>query len=418
MKLLVIADDFTGALDTGVQFAAKGAATQVVVDSGIAFDERQIQVMVVDAETRHLTGEKAYSVVFGIVKNALAAGFTHIYKKTDSALRGNIGSELAAVLDAAGADRLTFLPAFPKMNRATRGGVHYIDNVPVADGVFGQDPFEPVTESSVEKIIRQGSDKAVVCHSLADPVCMQEPGVHVYDAETQEDLIRLGSTLGSGGLRLCAGCAGFGSVLAELLLPEGTAPELPELEPSLFVACGSVNPVTLHQMAVAENAGFHHIHLNPIQKLQASWVEGNEKQRAVENWLALAKSGSCILDVNDPPGCDDTVQYASRHGMTTEFMRQQIAANLAVLVKAMLDGGLTGTILCTGGDTLLALMKQVGVGQLTPVGELTPGAVLTRFRYRDRIYNIISKSGGFGAPDLFLQITKHKGKRSCLKNTI
>ena len=67
-------------------------------------------------------------------------------------------------------------------------------------------------------------------------------------------------------------------------------------------------------------------------------------------------------------------------------------------------GALEGTILCTGGDTLLALMKQVGVSQLVPVGELAPGAVLTRFRYREKEYNIIAKSGGFGAPDLFIKI--------------
>ena len=35
--LLIIADDFTGALDTGVQFAARGARTEVVVDPQIDF---------------------------------------------------------------------------------------------------------------------------------------------------------------------------------------------------------------------------------------------------------------------------------------------------------------------------------------------------------------------------------------------
>jgi uncharacterized protein YgbK (DUF1537 family) len=29
-------------------------------------------------------------------------GITHIYKKTDSALRGNVGAELKALLDATG----------------------------------------------------------------------------------------------------------------------------------------------------------------------------------------------------------------------------------------------------------------------------------------------------------------------------
>ena len=46
-------------------------------------------------------------------------------------------------------------------------------------------------------------------------------------------------------------------------------------------------------------------------------------------------------------------------------------------MKRMLDGGLDAAILCTGGDTLLALMRAVGVAALTPVRELATGAVLT-----------------------------------------
>ena len=155
VKLLMIADDFTGALDTGVQFAVRGARTCVVTDPAYDFSQTkaETEVLVLDVETRHLTPEAAYQRVFRAVRDALGAGFTCIYKKTDSALRGNVGAELTAVLDAAGADRLAFLPALPKMNRVTRGGVHYIDGVPVAESVFGRDPFEPVTASSVEEII-------------------------------------------------------------------------------------------------------------------------------------------------------------------------------------------------------------------------------------------------------------------------
>ena len=404
MKLLIIADDFTGALDTGVQFAARGASTCVVVDPDYPMEQAQAQVLILDAETRHLSGQQAYEVVYQATRRALDAGFTHIYKKTDSALRGNVGAELTAVLDAARSACLAFLPALPKMNRVTRKGIHYIDGVPVAESVFGKDPFEPVTQSSVEAVLRQGSQAAVVLHELGSEPWMTTPGIHVYDAETEQDLKTIGKALGENGIRLSAGCAGFGAVVADLLLPPGEAPQLPKLEPGLFVACGSVNAVTLRQMEEAEKAGFQRIHLTPRQKLDAYWVRGEEKQEAVEHWLELAKTGRCILDVNDPAGCDDTVQYAALHGMDVEFRRQRISANLAILVKAMLDGGLEGTILCTGGDTLLALMKQVGVSALVPVGEIAPGAVLTRFRYREKEYNIIAKSGGFGAPDLFIKI--------------
>lgn len=37
VKLLIIADDFTGALDTGVQFAARGAVTRVITDPAFDF---------------------------------------------------------------------------------------------------------------------------------------------------------------------------------------------------------------------------------------------------------------------------------------------------------------------------------------------------------------------------------------------
>ena len=56
VKLLMIADDFTGALDTGVQFAVRGARTCVVTDPAYDFSRtgEDIQVLVLDAETRHL----------------------------------------------------------------------------------------------------------------------------------------------------------------------------------------------------------------------------------------------------------------------------------------------------------------------------------------------------------------------------
>lgn len=412
VKLLILADDFTGALDTGVQFAVRGAETRVVTDPAYDFGQAagDVQVLVMDAETRHLPAKDAYAVVFRAVQDALKAGFTHIYKKTDSALRGNIGAELTAVMDAAGADSLAFLPAFPKMNRVTRGGIHYIDGVPVAQSVFGQDPFEPVKASAIADIIAEQSAAPVVLHGPMEQLFEAgRPGIQVYDADSDEDLMRIGLQLGTGALRLSAGCAGFAAALADILKLEGSAPPFPALAPALFVACGSVNPVTLRQMRVAEEQGFRHIHLNPVQKLEPSWAETGACAEAVRQWLEAAKTGRCILDVNDPEGRDATGPYAQARGLTTEDLRLRISANLAALMERMLDGGLDATLLCTGGDTLLALMRRVGVSELTPVCEAATGAVLTHFIYKGKTYHIISKSGGFGEPDLFCELASLVG---------
>ena len=104
-KLLVLADDFTGGLDTGVQFAAAGIPTVVTTNPAYcAADHEEDTVLVVDVETRHLLPEKARQIVEQTIRAAIAHGFTDIYKKTDSALRGNLGAELqgadAAALDS------------------------------------------------------------------------------------------------------------------------------------------------------------------------------------------------------------------------------------------------------------------------------------------------------------------------------
>lgn len=406
-KLLMIADDFTGALDTGVQCAARGAKTLVVTDPAYDFSgiDPELQVLVLDGETRHLPPQEAYEVVFGAVKRALGAGFTHIYKKTDSALRGNIGSELTAVLDAAGGEELHFFPAFPKLDRVTVGGVHYIGGTPVAESVFGEDPFEPVRLSSVPEIIHAQSEVPVTVCSLSGGE-ERAHGIHVYDARTDEDLLRWGKGLGREGLRLSAGCAGFASVLSQVLGFQGGAAERPELPPELFVLCGSINPVTLQQIRTAQSQGFPYACLTPEQRLEPSWLDSPACDAAVQSWLEQSKqSGRFVLSANDPDRCGEQAS-APESALTVEQLRIRISTQLGQLGKRLLEGGLDATILCTGGDTLLALMRAVGTSQLTPVCELETGVVLTAFPFGGRTCYILSKSGGFGKPELFCTLAE------------
>ena len=134
-KLLIIADDMTGALDSGVMLQARHISTLVQIDS--TADIRSVfdhcDVIVVNTETRHLTAREAYDRVYHVARQAVALGIPYLYKKTDSALRGNIGAELQALLQAAGADVLHFAPAFPQFNRVTVGGRQLIDGLCLYD---------------------------------------------------------------------------------------------------------------------------------------------------------------------------------------------------------------------------------------------------------------------------------------------
>ena len=235
-RLLIVADDFTGGLDTGVQFARQGVATRIVLNPDDTGDwtRTDAQVLVAVTESRHLPPEAAYAVVSRVVAEARRAGISCVYKKTDSALRGNIGAELSAALAASGADMLPFLPAFPRMRRVTVGGRHTIDGVPVSESVFGRDPFNPVPDSDVRRLIAMQTD-APVWNAAPDTLAAGR-GICVVDAESDDDLERAGMRLMElGALTVSAGCAGFAAFLPSLLhLKTGAPPAMPDLNGGLL----------------------------------------------------------------------------------------------------------------------------------------------------------------------------------------
>ena len=241
LLLLILADDFTGALDTGVQFAACGIPTRVLVGEQVDFAANDAAVLVVDTETRHLPAAEAYAVIAKLTREAMSAGVFSIYKKTDSALRGNIGAELSALLKTSGERQLPFLPAFPQIDRVTRDGVHYISGVPVTESPFGIDPFEPVRHARVTELI--GEQTHVPAHSFptlkeGEAVPEQE-GILVFDAGSLDDLASTGRALFQNGKpRLMAGCAGFAALLPDLMkMTERRAVPMPQLDPRLLVVC-------------------------------------------------------------------------------------------------------------------------------------------------------------------------------------
>lgn len=410
MVLLIIADDFTGALDTGVQFAARGIKTRVVVGVDAALTHQNADVLVVDTETRHLPAAQAYAAVEGLVQRAKYAGFAYLYKKTDSALRGNVGAELAALLSASGSRQLAFLPAFPQMNRVTKNGVQYIDGVPVTESPFGVDPFEPVRHAAVTDLLAEQTDLPAASFPAlaADGSVPAEDGILVFDAATVDDLRSTGrALLNNGGLRVLAGCAGFGAVLPELLGLGGADVTCPTLDPRLLVICGSVNAITLAQLDKAEQAGFTRLRLTPHQKLMPDYwrsADGRMTLDHIEETLAAHPYN--IIETNDEGGNEPTATAADALGLTREEMRVRIASGVGQLVGALFASPAVGTLLLTGGDTLLQCMNSVGVHELEPICEMEHGVVLARFGCGGTTRYVITKSGGFGQADLLIALAK------------
>lgn len=415
IKLLIISDDFTGALDTGVQFAAKGAATYVMVDSKIDYAKitSNIEVLVVDAETRHLNNKAAYEIVFSIIQEASKIGIPYIYKKTDSALRGNIGAELTAALQGSGARHIHFIPAFPQMGRTTVSGIHYVNGIPVAQSVFGQDPFEPVLSSDIEEIISyQSKTETHIMGKEISESCSSAEGILVYDSSCDEDIENIANGLmAKGEMHIIAGCAGFAHVLSQILEFGGEQPQIPEIEANMLVACGSVNPVSIAQCEDAEYKGAPRFKLTPEQKLDPDWLESFDAANYIQKLNDSCKKNPIVIfDTNDGKDTESTTIYAQKTGISSEQMRTRIMAVMGRLLERLIDAGLSSTILIMGGDSLIGFMRQAGIKAISPVCEMECGVVLSQLKYNEKTLNIISKSGGFGKETLFSDLSKTLSK--------
>ncbi|RHP44997.1 four-carbon acid sugar kinase family protein [Clostridium sp. AF32-12BH] len=408
-KLLIIADDFTGALDTGIQFTKMGIRAKIVTDYQYDFQnlKEEYQLLVVNTDSRPLSSEEAYNRVYHLAVNARKAGFEYVYKKTDSGLRGNIGAEIKAVMDAYEEDTAYCIPALPSLNRITRKGVQYIDGIPVQESVFGKDPFEPVCKSDVADVIHIQNDisvEKVPTFSYEQVVWeRKEPTVFLFDAETDHDMYRIAGRLKEHtNYHVCAGCAGFAAAYEVLLDFERGNPHYMQLSDRLLVLCGSVNEITVKQLVYARKHGFGAGRLQNGQKLDPAYRESEAGKEFLDQiYKEICLSERFLIDTLDETGKESAREYAARRNLNSSQVRFGIADTLGWIAAGMIERGWNGTLCMTGGDTLMGFMRLTGVTELVPVCEIGKGAVLSAMWWHNQRIQVISKSGGFGEEDIF-----------------
>lgn len=398
IDLAIIADDLTGALDTGVQFSRKGAEVSLLPMHRLSPENLASRggVLVLDSEIRHARPEDAYARVLSLARSLRDAGVSMLYIKTDSGLRGNIGAAITAALHATGAAFLPFIPAFPAMRRITRGGVHYVDGLPIDQSVFGRDPFTPVRSSHVKDLFA-GMDVPVT-NIPRGAAFAAEKGVGIYDAETEADLRDIGGKLLAQGVQVFAGCAGFAAVLAERLPPARRARIFSPPRKPLLVISGSLSPITQRQIEYGAMRGWPRRSLSSEQLLEDHWPDSAGGRRWLDDFAALLEGEAPVLL--------DTGEGISRDGAEKEILRQRIARRPGQILRRLLErDALQNRIpLIIGGDTLLGCMEALEGQELLPLWELEPGVVLSLLRRAGETLWLISKSGGFGEADVLERI--------------
>jgi D-threonate/D-erythronate kinase len=392
-ELLVIADDLTGAMDTGATFAQHGLTTLVLLGASPGAMPAA-DVLVVSTESRHIPQEQAVNAVRAAMRQAGAEPCAWIYKKIDSTLRGHPGAELAAVMDAMRIEQALVTPAFPAQGRVVRDGRVFVCGVALEEtafaadvktgdlmALFGRWTGERNAQLVVLAEVRRGAD------GVRERVTEEGPRVFVADAETEDDLRTLARAAVRGGMRLLCGSAGLAGALADELTFQVRVdpPQLPEpkVGPVLVVA-GSQNAVTARQV--------EHAARQDITVLRAPAEFGQSEHLEAAN--KLVERATNILAA----GRDVIVTTAGLE--PSSLGPQVIAMRLGQMTGGVLARVAVGGLVLTGGDIASAVCRALGGGVLWLQGEVCPG--IARGRLVDGAYaglRLVTKAGGFGAED-------------------
>jgi len=396
-KLLILADDLTGALDSGVQLINKGYSVQVCTDLKDAFDYTDhVDVLVIDTESRHISPESAYGLIKTLAQKAVDLKFDHLYKKTDSGLRGNVGAELTALIEATQQKVLNFVPAYPKLDRITVNGIHYVNGLPLAQSVFATDAIDPMTVSAVDELIHLQSS-INVSQSGSE-------GIIVHDCQSDAQMAKIAETIfPEGQCLISAGCAG----LLEAFPPKSIQPtdKIPlNLNENLLVVTGSINEVSLNQIdqAIKKGAVRYHVPMNLI--VNEKWSESDIELFAENLVKGILPSTTIILDTQQ--------SFEIEQPISRDKIGRIIAKCMGVLVSKMIIKFPDYTFMIIGGDTLQAIMQELGIHALTPVTEIVPGVVLAKYVYQNIEHYLVTKSGAFGSDKLIAQVESFLKKES------
>ncbi|GAB3569161.1 four-carbon acid sugar kinase family protein [Arthrobacter alkaliphilus] len=413
-KVLVQADDFSGAAEVGQQFAAHGLAARIALAADSDFQGsgyKGAQVLVVDTHSRGMSVTAAAAAVKASCGEPGAGDDRLVFKKTDSLWRGNIGAELSALTDLG--YHVVLAGAMPVMGRTVVGAKPFVDGAALGStNLWGAEATLPpaditglVTKNTEVRIAGLDDVRSADFTAwLEATLRLSTPAIVVADGETDADLDAVVKALAAlefaaaGRPVALAGTGQIAGVLARHLgreaahtahsprdAADAAGPAL-DAAPVLAVI-GSASPAARRQLEDLSAENFEVIAINPGGNGPESDGNSGARLRA-----ALADRRRVALTLTDSP-----VEPQRSAGIVARL------ALLAQQADQARDGqeGLRADLILTGGETARAVLDALGIRSLVPLTAVQHGAVVSE---ADDGRLVATKPGSFGDEHVLAQL--------------
>ena len=354
--IAVIADDFTGAAEIGGIGLRYGLSVLIETDVNTPKD---VDVLVIATDTRSLNEKAATDEVARISVLLMKLNPDFIFKKIDSVLRGHVKKEIEAQLLTTGKNRALIVAGNPSVGRTIVNGRYFIDNIPLDETYFADDPDFPVQSSVITEIIAS-SELPVRSVKLSDE--LDAPGLFFADVANPEDLSAWAGRISPEFL--LAGSSGFfDTILGRFYKPDLSDPrtDLSFSESSLFIF-GSKYP---------KPAGlFDKLHMNRVVRINMPediYYGTGSLPDLMEGWenevTGHLRTGNSVMITIDHEPTDEK----NLSGRLREHIGQLVSA---VETKFELHD-----LLIEGGATTSVVLKYLQIKRLIPFREADFGVI-------------------------------------------
>lgn len=392
-RYLIVADDFTGANDTGVQLKRRG------IDTNVVFSTENINIdscsFVIDTESRGISEDEAYNKVKKLLSGVDFSNFKYVIKKVDSTLRGNIAVEIKAVDEAYGSEVVLFAPALPDLNRTTVGGIHMLNNIPITQTEMARDPKKPVKEDNITNILKKVYSEEVTHIPLekvqSGKINLSGSRIFTFDAVTNADMKNIISTgIETGKRVLWVGTAAMADNLLEIEK---------ETHPVLSVVA-SLSSVTRTQVKYAEKSGMLSVKV-PVYHIIEKKVD---PEVYIDETTELLRSGKDVIlmpsSSYDPEEYVKTNEAGKRNGMSNDIVSLFTQNLLGDMARKVLERKSVSGVFLTGGDTAIGFFDKVNSLGSSIVSEIAIGIPLMKLVGGPfEGLKVVTKAGAFGKED-------------------
>ncbi len=402
-RYFIVADDFTGSNDTGVQLTRRGVRTKVVLSPSAVADDGLSYVL--DTESRNMPGEDSRRKTAKLLEGLDLRGFDCVIKKVDSTLRGNLAEEIQETDRVYGSELIVFMPALPGLGRATEGGVHKLNGVRIGDTELAKDPRKPVLLDEPAKILASVYDEPVGSLQLeqirSGAIGFEGARLWACDAASDTDMRDVIAAARKTGKRvLWVGTA----AIADNLL----ADEHPML-PAMAVIC-SVSDVARRQIRYAESKG-----LTLLQVDVPALLRGADAGEYVERALNVLRAGRDLALISsasyDRAELEASVAAGAALSLSGEQVAEFASSEITRIADEILKKQPVSGLFLSGGDTAIHFFERVGAGGSEIVFELTVGIPMMRLSGgRLDGLKVVTKAGAFGSEDALPMILRKLGE--------